>query len=98
MRVLLAWVLQIRAAIQPTPHPPSLWVAPPLSLRTADIDLPYRELAAEMSADPAGAPAPAPAAPLSEKETKRQAAARLEERMAAADAKVMALIGLAGED
>ena len=99
MRMLLAWVLQIRAAIQPIPHPASLWIAPSVSLRLVDIDLPYRELAAEMVADTSAASSgggPVLARPLSEKEKKRQAAARIETQMATADAQVMALLGLGG--
>lgn len=97
MRVLLAAVLQIRAALQAAPHPASIWVAPPLSLRTADIDLPYKELAAELAGDPDAAlrPAPAAAVALSAKEEKRQAAARIEAQMAAADARIMAMLGMA---
>jgi hypothetical protein len=98
MRVLLAWILQIRAAM--TPQPETLWVAPPLQLLTTEIDLPYREIAAEL-ADPEAPIRPAteaPAVPLTEKELKRQAAAAMEEKMAAADAKIMAMMGMAGDN
>jgi hypothetical protein len=100
MRVLLAYVLQVRAALAPTAtHATSLWVAPPLSLSTAEIDLPYKELAAELAGDPDAAlrPAPAVAVALTAKEEKRQAAARIEAQMAAADARIMAMMGLAEE-
>jgi hypothetical protein len=97
MRILLAWILQIRATM--TPQPESLWVAPPLRLMTADIDRSYQEIAAEL-ADPDApirAPTEAPSAPLTEKEQKRQATAAMEEKMAAADAKIMAMMGLTDE-
>jgi hypothetical protein len=95
MRVLLAWILQVRAAM--TPQPETLWVAPPLRLLTTEIDLPYQEIAAEL-ADPEAPIRPAteaPAAPLTEKEQKRQAAAAMEAKMAEADAKIMAMMGIA---
>jgi hypothetical protein len=98
MRVLLAWILQIRATM--TPQPETLWVAPPLQLLTTEIDIPYREIAAEL-ADPEAPIRPAteaPAVPLTEKELKRQAAAAMEEKMAAADAKIMAMMGMAGDN
>lgn len=95
MRVLLAWILQLRAAM--TPQPETLWVAPSLQLVTAEIDVPYREIAAEL-ADPEAPIRPAteaPTAALSEKEQKRQAAAAMEAKMAEADAKIMAMMGIA---
>ena len=93
MRILLAWVLQVRAVLQPVPE--SLWVAPTLEITAAEIDLSYREVAAELS-DPEAAcrPATATAAAATEKDKKREAASRAEARMAEADAKIMALMGL----
>ena len=95
MRILLAWVLQMRAVLQPAPD--SLWVAPPLEITAAEIDLSYREVAAELT-DPEAACRPAAAAvATTEKDKKREAASRAEARMAEADAKIMALMGLSDE-
>lgn len=93
MRILLAWVLQMRAVLQPVPD--SLWVALPLEITAAEIDLSYREVAAELT-DPEAACRPAAAATTAttEKDKKREAASRAEARMAEADAKIMALMGL----
>ena len=97
MRILLAWVLQMRAVLQPVPD--SLWVAPPLEITAAEIDLSYREVAAELT-DPDAACRPAATAATAattEKDKKREAASRAEARMAEADAKIMALMGLSDD-
>jgi len=95
MRILLAWVLQIRAVLQTVSD--SLWVAPTLEITAAEIDLSYREVAAELS-DPEAACRPAAAtATATEKDKKREAASRAEARMAEADAKIMALMGLSDD-
>lgn len=97
LRIMLAWMLQIRACM--TPQPESIWSAPPLQQTLAEVDLPYKEVAADL-ADPN---APVMAIPnkmpeLTAKEEKRQAASRMEEQIKAADAKVLAMMGLSEED
>jgi len=92
MRVLLAWILQIRAALL-TGHPDEMWVAQPLQLTVTEIDLPYKEIAAEL-ADPDSAVIVAAAAPHVEADAKKMTAARIEQKIAEADAAVMASLGL----
>ena len=46
MRVLLAWVLQLRSSMKAVD-----WTAPPIHLHSDEVDLPYKEIAAEL-ADP----------------------------------------------
>lgn len=95
MRVLLAWILQIRATYE-VQQGDALWIAPPLRLTVAEIDLPYKEVAAELS-DPQAqvirheqAPTPKQLA----KDEKKAAAARMEAKMAEADAKILAAMGI----
>ena len=99
MRVLLAWILQIRAAC--LPQLASLWEAPAMSLHYTEIDLPYKEIAAELAGSEAAihpvvatAGVKGPAKPVDEKKARM---ARAEAKMADADAKIMAMMGL-GED
>jgi hypothetical protein len=97
MRVLLAWIIQVRAAFQP--HPDGLWAADSLRLTIHDVDLPYQEIAAEL-ADPDASVIQhekAPTAKTLETDSKKAAAARAEAKMAEADAKIMAMMGL-GDD
>lgn len=105
MRVLLAWILQIRAAC--LPQPASLWEAPALSLHYTEIDLPYKEIAAELAGPDSAIRAPAggagtstttpkgPAKPVDEKKARL---ARAEAKMADADAKIMAMMGFSEDD
>lgn len=98
MRILLAWIIQIRAAFQPQVE--SLWVAEPLHLTLPEIDLPYKEIAAEL-ADPENAirnTAKAPTAKTVEDDSKKAALARSEAKMAEADAKILAMMGLCEDD
>jgi hypothetical protein len=97
MRILLAWIIQIRAAFQQQSE--GLWAAESIRLTVHDIDLPYKEIAAEL-ADPDAAiiqHEKAPTAKTLETDTKKAVVARAEAKMAEADAKIMAMIGL-GED
>lgn len=97
MKVLLAWIQQLRASFQPQPD--SIWSAPAVTHTTADIDRPYQEIAAELS-DPesviqhiGAATATATAA-----DEKRAALSKTEAKMAAADAQIMAALGLTEDD
>lgn len=93
MRMLLAWILQVRAALEPN-HPADLWVAPPLHFTAHEVDLPYKEIAAELAhPDAAIQRAPPTPAQLAVDE-KKEAAARMEAKMAEADAAVLAALGL----
>jgi hypothetical protein len=100
MRVLLAWVLQLRAALQT--QPASIWTANGVTLTLAEIDLPYKEVAAER-ADPEqaitrGPPMTAVSKPTTQREEKKAIKSKhqdnLESRMAASDAAVLALLGI----
>ncbi len=99
MRVLLAWILQIRSSMQPQTE--ALWVAPPIHLTLSEIDLPYKEIAAEL-ANPQSVitkPTPTTNQPKDEaKESKKAAAARIEAKMAEADAAILAAMGIADDD
>ena len=96
LRILLAWVLQLRAALQREPHPESLWVANPFTLTLSEIDRPYQEIAAELAHPDAVLfkNDKIPVAPVID--SKKAAAERAEARMAEADAKIMAMLGLGG--
>ena len=94
--MLLAWILQIRAALEPN-HPADMWVAPPLHFTAYEVDLPYKEIAAELAhPDAAIQRAPPTPAQLAVDE-KKEAAARMEAKMAEADAAVLAALGLDDE-
>jgi hypothetical protein len=98
MRVLLAWIIQIRSAFQPAPE--GLWSADPIRLTIHEIDLPYKEIAAEL-ADPDTAiiqHQKAPTAKTLEADGKKAAVARAEAKMAEADAKILAMMGLSEDD
>jgi hypothetical protein len=105
MRVLLAWILQLRASFQSQPE--SLWVAPALSQTAAEIDLPYKEIAAEL-ADPdtairapekgVGTGSGTASGPKTPADEKKAAAARAEAKMAEAEAAVLAAMGLTEDD
>jgi len=47
LRLMLAWILQIRAAL--VPQPQDIWTAHPVTLQDAELDLPYKEIAAELA-------------------------------------------------
>jgi hypothetical protein len=94
LQVLLAWVLQMRAALQAEPHLDSLWVARPFTLTLAEIDRPYQEIAAEL-AHPDAVLYVNDSDPPPDLDSKKAAAERAEAKMAEADAKIMAMLGLA---
>lgn len=99
MRILLAWILQLRASL--VPQPADLWTAPPVHIHGADIDLPYKEVAAEL-ADPNVAiqkpAAPAAVAKTAAIDEKKVAMSKAEAKMAEADAAVYAALGITAED
>jgi hypothetical protein len=91
MRLLLAWILQLRASL--SPHSESLWAVSAVQKSYDAIDLPYKEVAAELT-DPAA---------VLQKESKTKAIvstqkSRSELKMAEADAAIAAAMGLAEED
>ena len=97
LRVLLAWILQLRAA--GLPQLESTWVAPPIQQTLAEIDLPYKEIAAELANPQAVVqPVSAPNAKKVENDTKKASQARIEAKMAEADAAVLAALGLSESD
>ena len=81
MRVLLVWVLQLRACFAGTA---TNWTALPVHQRTEDIDLPYKEVAAELGG---AAAAPAPVSP-------KKTMSKSEAKMAASDAALLAMLGI----
>lgn len=87
MRLLLAWILQLRASLLPQKE--ELWVAPSVNQQLVDIDLPYKEIAAEL-ADPNAAITKTPEAKPKEISQK----SRSEAKMAEADAAIMAALGI----
>ena len=89
MRVLLAWIQHIRASLLPPID--GMWSAHPINLATADIDLPYKEIAAEL-ADPNKVLHPNPA----KKDVPQKS--RSEAKMEEADAAIMAALGLSDDD
>lgn len=91
MRLLLAWVLQLRASLLPQQE--ALWTAPPIQQTLAEIDLPYKEIAAEL-ADPNTAITPVATAQKKEVSQK----SRSEAKMAEADAAIMAALGITEDD
>ncbi len=95
MRMLLAWILQLRASY--TAQPESLWSAAPMSHTIQEIDLPYKEIAAEL-ANPDAPIIRKDKAPEPEKESKRAAAERMEARLNEADAAILAAMGLTEDD
>lgn len=95
MRVLLAWILQVRATW--VAETPNLWAAEGYQLTGPEIDLPYKEIAAEL-ANPQSAVIQHQRAPDPAVESKRQAKDKMEAKMADADAAIMASLGLTGDD
>jgi hypothetical protein len=98
MRILLAWILQLRASL--VPQPADLWTAAPVHIHGADIDLPYKEVAAEL-ADPSAAivgQKPTAAAKTAASDEKKAVMSKAEAKMAEADAAVYAALGLTAED
>jgi hypothetical protein len=95
MRILLAWNLQIRAALQ---NVSVSWEAAPVSVTQSEMDLPYREIATEMAWTPMqgivpeGADAATGAA--KKKDAKKEQQARIESKLAETDAAVLAAMGL----
>ena len=100
MRVLLAWILQIRTSC--LPQSDSLWSAAAIQLHTEDIDRGYQEIAVELS-DP-NAIVMAAATPKEKEKEKSKTALKKEEKDAAtkrsedklreSDALVMKLMGI----
>ena len=96
MRVLLAWILQIRASM--TPHPNDLWTALPIDLTAAEVDLPYKEVAAELANPLTAIQKPQKKEKEGEEEGKKAVAERAMTKMATADAAIYAAMGLTEED
>lgn len=92
MRMLLAWILQLRATW--VAEPAGMWVADSVQQTAAEVDLPYKEIAAEL-ADPQAVIhiTPSPVVP-TVTEAKQQTKERMESKIAEADAAIMAVFGL----
>jgi hypothetical protein len=82
MRLLLAWILQIRASLMP--QPADMWIAHPIQLEEADLDLPYKEIAAELAN---------PNTILMKKKNEKKVSTS-EEKMEMGDAAILASLGL----
>jgi len=103
MRILLAWILQIRAALHKTSV---LWEAPALNILSADLDLPYKEVASELQADTmqgiklSKKDAKVAKATKESKETKESKTTHqknIEARLAEADSAIFAALGITDE-
>jgi hypothetical protein len=94
MRILLAWILQVRASM--TQQPDSIWTAAPLNQTVDEIDLPYKEIAAEL-ADPDSV-LQQKEKQEKQKQEEQNSKTRSEAKMAEADAAVMAALGLGTDD
>jgi hypothetical protein len=92
MKMLLAWVQQLRASFQPQPE--TIWSAPSVTHTTADIDRPYQEIAAELADPDSVIQHVGP----SLKDQKAEFTSKTEAKMAAADAQIMAALGLTEAD
>jgi len=82
MRLLLAWILQIRASF--VPQSADMWTAHPIHLEEADLDLPYKEIAAELAN---------PNTVLMKQKAEKKASTS-EEKMEIGDAAILASLGL----
>jgi anti-sigma factor RsiW len=91
MRLLLAWILQLRALL--TPHPESLWSVAPVYQTPDEIDLPYKEVVAEL-ADPNSVLFKAGKS----KEIAVSQKSKSEIKMAEADAAIATAMGLTEDD
>jgi hypothetical protein len=95
MRLLLAWILQIRATY--VAEPQGLWTADAMTQTLVEIDLPYKEIAAEL-ANPQDQVIQQGRAPDPETESKKAKQSRLAARMAESEAAVMAAMGLTEDE
>ena len=81
-----------------TPHPNDLWTALPIDLTAAEVDLPYKEVAAELANPLTAIQKPAPSKKKEDEEGKKAVADRAINKMATADAAIYAALGLTEED
>lgn len=95
MRLLLAWILQVRATY--VAETPGLWTAEAIQQTMAEIDLPYKEIAAEL-ANPQDQVIQHDRAPNQFEDSKKAKQARVQSRVDAADAAVLAAMGLTEDD
>jgi hypothetical protein len=96
MRILLAWILQIRASM--TPHPNDLWTAEPIQLTAEEVDLPYKEVAMELANPMTAIQRPTKKKEKEEEDGKKAVTERAATKMATADAVIYAALGLTEED
>jgi hypothetical protein len=96
MRILLAWILQIHASY--LPHPESIWSAPSVQHTIGEIDLPYKEIAAELVSGPASVSVPASTSGPAGKGKPKEPMSKSESKMAEADAVIMAALGITDDD
>jgi hypothetical protein len=80
-----------------TQQPDSIWTAGPLNQSVDEIDLPYKEIAAEL-ADPDSVLRQKEKQENQEKQEEQNSKTRSEAKMAEADAAVMAALGLGTDD
>ena len=93
MRILLAWILQLRASM--VPQPESLWIADPVPLKLMDIDISYKEIAAEI-ADPNSVVNQTSQKEKEGEKKKKESTplSRSEAKLAESDAAVLAMMGI----
>lgn len=91
MRILLAWILQLRASVLPPSG--EMWTVAPIQQSAAAVDLAYKELATELTAD-IHLQVIATVKPTTKKAKKDDVDSRTEAKMAEADAAIMASLGI----
>jgi len=88
MRVLLAWIVQLRASYAAANE--TMWIVPPVNQSLSIIDQPFREIAADLANPQTAVERKAPKA----ENVKQSALEQLEAKMMAADEAIMSVMGL----
>jgi hypothetical protein len=91
MRILLAWILQIRTSF--LSQDDSIWSAKEIKLTIEDIDRGYQEIAVELS-DPNAVVVVQPTVKQTAKDVKNETIRKSEEKLKEADEAVMRLMGI----
>lgn len=89
LRIFLFWTMQIRAVLS---NSVVSWSITPVNV--VDVDLPYKEIAAEMAGGSADTITHEQPEKVLKKDAEKSKLSRVEEKMKAADDKVLALLGI----